>query len=40
VWRRLSHHAQALREAVAQKDARTILSELVLVWAQLEQDRG
>lgn len=34
------HHAQALREAVAQRDTRTILSEWVLVLAQLEQNRG
>lgn len=34
------HHAQALREAVVQKDTRTILSEVVLDLAQLEQDRG
>jgi hypothetical protein len=34
------HHAEVLREAVAGKDPHTILSELVLVLAQLEQDRG
>jgi hypothetical protein len=33
------HHAKALRDAVTQKDTRTILSELVLVLAQPEQDR-
>ena len=33
-------NVEALREAVAQKDTPTILSELVLVLAQLGQDRG
>jgi hypothetical protein len=35
-----AHHAQAMREALNRKDDRTLLTELILVLAKLERERG